>query len=137
VDFGLNEEQQMMQTMARDFLTDEFPDKVLKAMAEDEKGNTPELWKKLSEANLTGLAIPEEYGGFGDFIDLVVVLEEMGRACFISPFFASVVLGASAIIEAGNDAQKEKFLPQIAEGKMIVTLALPERSGKYTLMLSR
>ncbi len=137
MDFGLNEEQQMMQTMARDFLTDEFPDKVLKAMAEDEKGNTPELWKKLSEANLTGLAIPEEYGGFGDFIDLVVVLEEMGRACFISPFFASVVLGASAIIEAGNDAQKEKFLPQIAEGKMIVTLALPERSGKYTLMLSR
>jgi len=132
VDFGLNEEQQMMQTMARDFLTDEFPDKVLKAMAEDEKGFAPELWKKLSAANLTGLAIPEADGGFGDFLDLVVVLEEMGRACFISPFFASVVLGAGAIAEAGSEAQKEEFLPRIAEGKIITTLALPERSGKYT-----
>lgn len=132
MDFGLNEEQQMMQTMARDFLTDEFPDKVLKAMAADEKGYTPELWKKLAEANLTGLAIPEEHGGFGDFIDLVVVLEEMGRACFISPFFASVVLGAGAIIEAGNESQQEEFLPKIAEGKVIVTLAVPDKSGNYT-----
>ena len=81
MEFGLNEEQQMMQTMAREFLTDEFPDKVLKAMAEDNKGYTPELWKKLAMTNLTGLAIPEEHGGFGDFLDLVVVLEEMGRAC--------------------------------------------------------
>ncbi len=131
MDFALNEEQQMMQTMARDFLTDEFPDKVLKAMVGDEKGYTPELWKKLSAANLTGLAIPEGYGGFGDFIDLIVVLEEMGRACFISPFFASVVLGAGTITEAGSEAQKEELLPQIAEGKIIVTLALTERSGKY------
>jgi alkylation response protein AidB-like acyl-CoA dehydrogenase len=100
-------------------------------MVGDEKGYTPELWKKLSAANLTGLAIPEGYGGFGDFIDLIVVLEEMGRACFISPFFASVVLGAGTITEAGSEAQKEELLPQIAEGKIIVTLALTERSGKY------
>ena len=118
--------------MARDFLTDEFTDKVLKAMAEDTKGYTPELWNTLAEANLSALAIPEEYGGFGDFIDLVVVLEEMGRACFISPFFASVVLGAGAIGEAGNDEQKAEYLPKIAEGKIIVTLAIPEKSGNYT-----
>ena len=122
----------MMQTMARDFLTDEFPDKVLKAMAEDTKGYTQELWNKLAMTNLTGLAIPEEYGGFGDFLDLVVVLEEMGRACFVAPFFASVVLGAGIIMEAGNETQKKEFLPEIAEGKIIVTLALPEQSGKYT-----
>ena len=132
MDFGLNEEQQMMQTMARDFLTDEFPDKVLKTMAEDEKGYTSEIWKKLAMTNLTGLAIPEKFGGFGDFLDLVVVLEEMGRACFISPFAASVVLGAGTIIEAGNETQKEELLPKIAEGKTIVTLALPEQSGEYT-----
>jgi alkylation response protein AidB-like acyl-CoA dehydrogenase len=132
MDFGLNEEQQMMQTMARGFLTDEFPDKVLKAMAEDTKGYTQELWNKLAMANLTGLAIPEEYGGFGDFLDLVVVLEEMGRACFIAPFFASVVLGGGTIIEVGNETKKEEFLPEIAEGKIIVTLAMPEQSGKYT-----
>jgi alkylation response protein AidB-like acyl-CoA dehydrogenase len=56
----------------------------------------------------------------------------MGRACFIAPFFASVVLGAGAILEAGNEAQKKEFLPKIAEGKIIATLALPEQSGKYT-----
>jgi 3-oxocholest-4-en-26-oyl-CoA dehydrogenase beta subunit len=132
MDFGLNEEQQMMQTMARDFLNGEFTDKVLKAMVKDEKGYTPELWNKLVSANLAGLAIPEAYGGVGDFLDLIVVLEEMGRACFIAPFFATVVLGAGAIVEAGNDAQKKEFLPKIAEGKIIVTLALPEQSGKYT-----
>jgi alkylation response protein AidB-like acyl-CoA dehydrogenase len=132
VDFGLNEQQQMMQTMARDFLSGEFTDKVLKAMAKDEKGYTPELWNKLAAANLAGLAIPEAYGGVGDFLDLIVVLEEMGRACFIAPVFASVVLGAGTILEAGSDAQKREFLPKIAEGKIIVTLALPEQSGKYT-----
>jgi 3-oxocholest-4-en-26-oyl-CoA dehydrogenase beta subunit len=132
MDFGLNEQQQMMQTMAREFLTAEFPDKVLKVMAKDEKGYTPELWNKLAAANLAGLAIPEAYGGVGDFLDLIVVLEEMGRACFISPFFASVVLGACTIVETGNDAQKREFLPKIAEGKLIVTLALTEKSGKYS-----
>jgi alkylation response protein AidB-like acyl-CoA dehydrogenase len=132
LDFALNEQQEMMQTMARDFLTAEYTDKVLKAMVRDEKGYTPELWQRLAGMNLTGLAIPESYGGVGDFLDLVVVLEEMGRACFNGPFFATVVLGAGTIAAAGNDAQKKEYLPQIAEGKIIVTLALPEQSGKYT-----
>jgi len=132
VDFALNEQQEMMQTLARDFLTGEYTDKVLRAMAGDEKGYTPELWKKLAEMNLLGLSIPEDYGGIGDFLDLIVVLEEMGRACFISPFFSTVVLGASSIIEAGSDEQKQKFLPDISEGKTIITLALAEESAKYT-----
>ncbi|MBN1176334.1 MAG: acyl-CoA/acyl-ACP dehydrogenase [Dehalococcoidales bacterium] len=132
MDFALNEQQEMMQALARDFLTTEFPDKVLRAMAADEKGYTPELWKKLAETNLLGLSIPDEYGGVGDFLDLIVVLEEMGRACFISPFFSSVVLGASTIIEAGSEAQKQQYLPDIAEGKTIITLAVTEESGKYS-----
>jgi len=132
VDFALNEQQEMMQTLARDFLASEYPDKVLRAMAQDEKGYTPELWKKMAEMNLLGLSIPEEYGGVGDFLDLIVVLEEMGRACFIGPFFSNVILGASAIMEAGSNEQKQEFLPGIAEGKYIVTLALTEQSAKYT-----
>jgi alkylation response protein AidB-like acyl-CoA dehydrogenase len=132
VDFALNEQQEMMQTLARDFLTTEFSDKVLRAMAADDKGYTTELWKKLVETNLLGLSIPEEYGGVGDFLDLVVVLEEMGRACFIGPFFSSVVLGASTIITAGSEEQKQTYLPGIAEGNTIITLALAEESGKYS-----
>jgi alkylation response protein AidB-like acyl-CoA dehydrogenase len=132
VDFALNEQQEMMQTMARDFLTAEYTDKVLKAMVKDEKGYTPELWKKLTGMNLTGLAIPEAYGGVGDFLDLTVVLEEMGRACFTGPFFAAVVLGAATILEAGSEAQKKEYLPRIAEGRLIVTLALTEETARYT-----
>ena len=89
MDFALNEQQEMMQTLARDFLSREYTDKVLWAMAGDEKGYTPELWRKMAEMNWMGLGISEEYGGVGDFLDLIVVLEEMGRVCFISPFFAS------------------------------------------------
>ena len=131
MDFSLNEQQEMMQSLARDFLADEYTDKVLKtSVAEDE--HNPELWKKVAALNLTGLGIPEEYGGVGDFLDLAVVLEEMGRACFISPFFSSVVLGASTILEAGNETQKQQYFPDIAEGKSIFTLAVTEESGRYS-----
>lgn len=131
MDFSLNEQQEMMQTLARDFLASEFTDKVLKAMVQDEKGYTPELWKKMAETNLLGLSLPEKYGGVGDFLDLVVVLEEMGRVCYLGPFFSTVVLGGSAIMEAGNDEQKQKYLTDIAAGKIIITLALNESAGKY------
>ncbi len=132
MDFGLNEEQEMMQTMTRDFLSGEYTDKVLKAMVKDDKGYTPELWKKMQEMNLTGLSLPEKYGGVGDFLDLMVVLEEMGRVCFLGPYFSTVVLGASTIREAGNEEQKQKYLPGIAEGKLIITLTLTEAFAKYS-----
>jgi alkylation response protein AidB-like acyl-CoA dehydrogenase len=133
LDFGLNEQQEMMQTLARDFLTREYTDKVLKAMVKDEKGYTPKLWEKIVEMNLMGLSIPEEYGGVGDFLDLIVVLEEMGRVCFLGPYFSTLVLGAPIILEAGNDEQKQKYLPGIAEGKINVTLAVTESKVKYEI----
>src|SRR4030042_5332524 len=114
----------MMQTLARDFLSSEYTDKVLKAMVKDEKGYTPELWKKMIEMNLTGISIPEEYGGVGDFLDLIVVLEEMGRVCFLGPYFSTLVLGAPIIMEAGNNEQKQRYLTDIAEGKITVTRAV-------------
>jgi alkylation response protein AidB-like acyl-CoA dehydrogenase len=132
MDFALNEQQEMLKTMARDFLSKEYPEKLLREMASDERGYTPELWSKMAEMNWMGLAIPEEYGGVGDFLDLNVVLEEMGRVCLISPFFSTVVLGASAIIEAGSNDQKQRLLPSIVEGKLIVALALTEPSAQYT-----
>ncbi len=131
MDFGLNEQQEMMQTLARDFLASEYTDKVLKAMVKDEKGYTPELWKKMAETNLLGLSLPEKYGGVGDFLDLIVVLEEMGRVCFLSPYFSTVVLGAGLIMEATSEEQKQKYLHGITEGKMIITLALNESVASY------
>jgi alkylation response protein AidB-like acyl-CoA dehydrogenase len=133
LDFGFNEQQEMMQKLARDFLTGEYTDKVLKAMVKDEKGYTPELWQKMTEMNLTGLSIPEQYGGIGDFLDLVVVLEEMGRVCFLGPYFATLVLGAAIIMEAGNEEQNQKYLTSIAEGKIKVTLAVAESKSRYEM----
>ena len=121
----------MLQAAARDFLAAEWPEKVLRAMAADEKGYTPELWRRMAGINLLGLSLPEEHGGVGDFLDLAVVLEEMGRACFLTPFFSTVVLGAGAIMEAGSETQKKKYLPAIGAGKSIITLALTEESGRY------
>jgi alkylation response protein AidB-like acyl-CoA dehydrogenase len=132
VDFGLNEQQEMMQTLARDFLAAEYPAKVLKAMVKDEKGYTPELWKKMQEMNLMGLSLPEQYGGVGDFLDLIVVLEEMGRVCFLSPYFATVALAGAVLSQAGNPEQQKQYLTAVAEGKNIITIAVTEKSGKFT-----
>ncbi len=132
VDFGLNEEQEMMQALAKDFLAAEYPDKVLKAMVKDEKGYTPELWKKMQEMNLMGLSLPEQYGGVGDFLDLIIVLEEMGKSCFLTPYFSTVVLAAGAVMEASRKEQRKEYLSAIAEGKKIATVAVTEASGKYT-----
>jgi 3-oxocholest-4-en-26-oyl-CoA dehydrogenase beta subunit len=131
MDFGFNEQQEMLQKSAREFLNNEYSDKILKEMAKDPQGYTPELWNKMAELGWMALSIPESYGGIGDFIDLDLVLQEMGRVGLISPFFSTLVLGAGAIIEAGSEEQKQKFLPAIAEGKMIVTLALLEKSASY------
>ncbi len=132
MDFSLSEEQEMMQALARDFMKDEFPEKVLRAVAAGDEDAAAGLWQKIVEMNLTGLSVPEEYGGLGDMVDLCTVLEEMGKACFISPFFTSVVLGAGAISIAGEEAQKAELLPAVAEGKIKVTLALCEERASST-----
>lgn len=132
MDFGLSEEQEMLRTMARDFLEKECPKSLVRAMAEDEKGYSPELWRKMAELGWMGLIIPEKYGGSGgSFLDLAVLLEEMGRALLPGPFFSTVVLGAIPLLLAGNEAQRQELLPKITNGELILTLALTEPSGQY------
>ena len=131
MDFALSEQQEMLQKSARDFLSNEYSDKLIKEMAQDDTGCPPALWNKMAGLGWMALSIPEEFGGVGDFLDLITVIKEMGRVCFINPFFSTMVLGASCIEEAGNKAQKERYLPAIAEGKVKVTLALTEASASY------
>lgn len=132
MDFALDEQQEMLQAAVRDFLAAEWPEKVLRAMAADEKGYTSELWRRMAGMNLLGLSLPEEWGGVGGFLDLAAVLEEMGRACFLTPFFAAVVLGAGVIMEAGSEDQQKRYLPAIAAGESVITLALAEEAGGCT-----
>src|SRR2546421_2906856 len=100
---------------------------------ETTEGYDPAVWKQMGqELMLQGLAIPEEYGGQGfTFIELGIVLEEMGRVLLCAPYFSSVVLAAGAILAAGTDEQKQALLPGIASGDTIATLAFTEPSGKW------
>jgi len=130
MDFGLGEEQVMLKTSARDFLENECPKQLVRDMMEDERGYSPELWKKMAAQGWLGLAFPEEYGGAGmNFLDLAVLLEEMGRALVPGPFVPTVVLAGRPILAAGSEEQKQQFLPKIASGDMILTLAFMEPNG--------
>ena len=132
MDFNLNEQQEMLKKMARDFLISECPKSFVRDMERDETGYSPELWRKMAELGWLGLVIPKEYGGEGgSFLDLVVLLEEMGRACLPGPFFSTVVVGASTVLEAGDDEQKERILSKVAKGDLLLTLALAEQDAQY------
>ncbi len=132
MDLGLNETQQMLKNSAREFLQAECPDTYVRAMEDDERGYTPEMWQKIAEQGWLGLIFPEEYGGVGlSYLDLSVLLEETGRALLPGPLFSTVVMGGMAILDAGTEAQKQELLPQISEGQHIVTLALTEPSARW------
>ena len=133
MDYSLTEEQEMLRKMARDFLVTECPKSLVREMAKDEIGHSVELWEKMSEVGWTGLVIPEQYGGGGgSFFELVILLEEMGRACLPGPFFSTVVLGGLTLLEGASNEQKQEFLPGLVQGKLLLTLALTEASAKYT-----
>ena len=132
MDLGLSEEQEMLKTSARDFLQKECPKKLVKQLDESDEGYSPELWQKIAGLGWLGLMFPDKYGGSGgSFLDLVVLLEEMGYNILPGPFFSTVVLGGPTILAAGNKEQKRELLPGIASGEIILTLALTEPSVGY------
>ena len=132
MDLGLNEAQQMLKNSAQEFLEAECPDTYVREMEQDENGYTTEMWQKLAEQGWLGLIIPEKYGGVElEFQDLTILLEEMGRFMLPGPYFSNVVLGGMSIMDSGTEEQKQEYLPRIAEGQIIVTLALNEPSGRW------
>jgi len=132
MDLDLTEEQEMLRTSARDFLTKECPKTLVRQLEEDEKGYSPELWRKMAGLGWMGLVLPEKYNGMGmGFMELVILLQEMGRNILPGPFFSTVVLGSMPILSAGTDKQKGDYLPKIASGDMIVTMAITEPSARY------
>jgi len=131
MDFGFSEEQEMLRKSARDFLAKECPMTYVRQMMEDERGFRDEQWQKMAELGWMGLILPEAHGGAGlDFVDMIVVLEEMGRVVLPGPFFSTLV-GAVAIDAGGSAAQKEDLLPRLAAGRLRVTLAQLEPSARW------
>ena len=132
MDFDFNDEQKMFKQGARDFFEKEVPKSLVKQMAEDEKGNPPELWQKMAQLGWLGLVFPEKYGGSeGNIIDLIALEEEMGRACLPGAFFSTVLLGGLFVLNAGSEEQKKDLLTRIGKGEVILTLALTEPSASY------
>ena len=131
MDLTLTEEQEMLRKQARGFLENECPKSLVREM-EDERGYSPQLWRKMAELGWLGLVFPEEYGGIGgSFLDLTILLEEFGRALVPSPFLPTVVYCGLPILAAGTVEQKQDFLPKIAAGEIIMSLAWTEPSASY------
>jgi alkylation response protein AidB-like acyl-CoA dehydrogenase len=150
MNFGFNEEQELLRNTARKFFENECGSDTVRRLMETPEGISAELWKKLAEQGWLGLIYPEPYDGMGlGLVDLVVLMEEMGRAVAPGPYFSTVLLGGLAILEAGGDGQKKEWLPKIAAGDRRValawmepsaqlgpagvTLTAVEKGGKYTL----
>jgi alkylation response protein AidB-like acyl-CoA dehydrogenase len=130
MNFGFNEEQELLRATARKFFENECPSEVVRALMDTPEAMTADLWKKLAEQGWTGLIYPEAYDGMGlGLVDLVVLMEEMGRAVVPGPYFSTLLLGGLAVLEAGSEAQKKEWLPRIASGHKRVTLAWMEPSA--------
>jgi alkylation response protein AidB-like acyl-CoA dehydrogenase len=131
MNFGFNEEQELLRSTARKFFDNECASVTVRKLMDGPEGMTPQLWKKIAEQGWTGLIFADEHGGMGlGFVDLVVLMEEMGRAVVPGPFFSTVLLGGLAIREAGTDAQKKTWLPKISSGEARATLAWMEPSAE-------
>ncbi len=132
MDLGLTEIQQMLKSSAQEFLARECPMTLVREMEEDERGYPDELWRQIAGLGWAGVPFPEQYGGTGgDFLDLAVLLEEMGRALAPTPYFSTVVLGGLTILDAGSDAQKDDLLSRVCDGSGLMTLAVTEASASY------
>ncbi len=127
-----SESQELLRKTARDFFARESPPAKVKQLEKTPARQDPDLWRKIASLGWLGLPFPEKYGGAnGSFLDLVALLEEMGRAAIVSPFLSSVVLSGDLLLKAGSDAQKERLLPAIANGSAIVAVALCESDASY------
>ncbi|MFM8625435.1 MAG: acyl-CoA dehydrogenase family protein [Actinomycetota bacterium] len=133
MNFAFSEEQEELRKSVRSFLENKSSEEAVREQMETEKGYDKAVWEQMAnQLGLQSLAIPEEFDGQGfSFIELGVVLEEMGRALLCAPFFSTVVLAANTLLQSGDDAAKKAHLPGIAAGTTIATIATTEPSGRW------
>jgi alkylation response protein AidB-like acyl-CoA dehydrogenase len=130
MNFDFSDDQKQLRDQARKYLAEKCSPKAVRAVLDGKAPYDKELWKGLAEMGFLGVAIPEEFGGAGaGHLELCVIAEEMGRALAPVPFSSTVYLAAEALLLAGSDVQKKKWLPKIASGEAIGTLALFEGAG--------
>jgi alkylation response protein AidB-like acyl-CoA dehydrogenase len=133
MNFAFSEEQEELRKTVRQFLDSKSPELEVRRLMETGDGYDASVWSQMAEQmGLQGLAIPEEFGGSGfSWVELGIVLEEMGRALLCAPYYSTVVLAANTLLQSGDDAAKAKYLPGIASGETIATLAFTEPAGRW------
>lgn len=142
MNFGLSEEQLLLKSTVKRFLEEQCPPARVRAIMESESGHDAALWRGLGDLGITGLAVPGTYGGSGlELLDVALVAEELGYAATPGPFLGSA-MATVALLEGGDAAQKERWLPRIATGEAMVTIAFGEAEsqwdpGRYTAQASQ
>jgi alkylation response protein AidB-like acyl-CoA dehydrogenase len=132
MDIGFSQEQEMLRDTARKFLDAACTTKFVRERMATPEAMTPEFWAQIAEQGWLGINFAEEDGGAGlGLVDLVVLMEEMGRAVMPGPYLATALLGGAAIREAGSPAQRREHLPRIAEGGLKATLAAIEPNARW------
>jgi len=132
MDFKFTKEQELLQRSAREFLEKECTEEVVREVEAGDVGYAPDLWKKMADLGWLGLVFPEQYDGEGmSIVDLAILHEEIGRAMLPCPFMSTVVLSGLTILAAGSEAQKAAYLPKIANGDTIISLALTEPGSSW------
>ena len=132
MEFNLSEETRLLKESARRFLRRECTSFPVREQLKTDDGFSPDIWMGMADLGWPGLIFEEKYGGFeGDFFDLFILMEEIGRAMLPSPFFTSVILSGLIIQKSGNEELKKRFLPSIISGEKIFTLAYLNEAGRY------
>ena len=127
-----DEEQDMLRTAAREFLRTECPTKLVREVEEDPTGYSPDLWRKMAELGWLALPFSEEYGGGeGSFLDVIALIEELGRALAPVPYISTVVSVGTTIAAHGTAEQKKSYLPRIGSGELIGAFAMTEEEASY------
>ncbi len=131
--FAFTEEQDQLRDFVRQFLEDKSSEATVRELMETESGYDPAVWSQMAEQlGLQSLIVPEEYGGQGfTWVEMTVVLEEMGRALLCAPFFSTSVLATSTLLAADDDSASADYLPGMASGETIATVAFTEENGRW------
>jgi len=134
MNFDLTEEQQMIADQAAKFVANESPVERFRKLREDERGWDPDMWAKMAEQGWLAIAIPEEQGGFGGtFLDMSLILEQLGRGLVPEPIIASAVLAGGILSDLGTEAQRDAYLGPMIEGSTSLAFAYAEKQSRYNL----
>jgi alkylation response protein AidB-like acyl-CoA dehydrogenase len=133
VNFAFDDEHEALRSTVRKFLADYSPEAEVRRLMETSEGYNPDVWRQLAgQLGLLGLIVPEQYGGSGfGFLELVVVLEEMGRSLLCAPFFSTVAMATTLLLALDDEAARQDLLPRIAGGSCVTTVALAEEAGSW------